>query len=96
MRDVGAVSAAHEYVGGTRGSDIVSSAADALGIRVVREMRGVGGVGVGGIGGVYEMCMCLARPGVGCEGGEWIRGLDLGFANPEQTGGVLDVCLCLD
>ena len=33
--------------------------------------------------------MCLARGGVGNEGGEWIRvlGLGLGFTNP--------VCLCL-
>ena len=36
--------------------------------------------------------MCLARGGVG---GEWMRGLGLGFTNPVGTGGVLDVCLCL-
>ena len=40
-----------------------------------------------------EMCMCLARGGVGGEGGEWSRGLGLGFTNPVETGGVLDVCL---
>ena len=34
--------------------------------------------------------MCLARGGVGAKGGEWMRGLGLGFANPV---GVLDVCL---
>ena len=28
-------------------------------------------------------------------GGEWMRGLGLGFTNPVKTGGVLDVCLCL-
>ena len=39
-----AVSVWHEYVGSTRGSGIVSSAADVLGMSVVREMRGVGGV----------------------------------------------------
>ena len=56
------VSAGH--VGGTRGSGIVSSAADVLWMSVVRGMRGVGGV-----------CeMCLARGDVG---GEWIRGLDV-------------------
>ena len=33
--------AEHEYVGGTRGSGIVSSAADVLGMSVVRGMRGV-------------------------------------------------------
>ena len=42
-----------EHVGGTRGSGIVSSAADMLWMSVVRGMRGVGGV--------CEMCMCLAR-----------------------------------
>ena len=45
-----------EHVGGTRGSGIVSSAADVLWMSVVRGMRGVGGV--------CEMCMCLARGGV--------------------------------
>ena len=52
------VSAGH--VGGTRGSGIVSSAADVLWMSVVRGMRRVGGV--------CEMCMCLARAGVGDEG----------------------------
>ena len=28
-------------------------------------------------------------------GGEWMRGLDLGFTNPVGTRGVLVVCLCL-
>ena len=54
------VSAGH--VGGTRGSGIVSSAADVLWMSVVRVMRGVDGV--------CEMCMCLARGGVG---GEWVE-----------------------
>ena len=31
----------------------------------------------------------------GRRGGEWIRGLGLGFINPVVTGGVLDVYLCL-
>ena len=53
------------HVGGTRGSgitttDIVSSAADVLWMSVVRGMIGVGGV--------CEICMCLARGGVGGEG----------------------------
>ena len=73
------------HVGGIRGSDIVSSAADVLWMSVVCGMRGVGGV-----------CeMCLDRGGMGEEGGEWMRGLGLGFTNPVGTGGVLDVCLCL-
>ena len=78
------VSAGH--VSGTRGSGIVSTAADVLWMSVVRGMRG--------IGGVCEMCMCLARGGVDVEGGEWRRGLGLGFTNPMGTEGVLDVCLC--
>ena len=45
------------HVGGTRGSGIVPSAADVLWMSVVRRMRGVGGA--------CEMCMCLARGGVG-------------------------------
>ena len=48
----------------------LSNAADVLGIySVVRGMRGVGGA--------CEMCMCLARGGVGGEGGKWMRGLGL-------------------
>ena len=47
------LSEGHEYMGCTRGSGIVSSAADVQGMRVVRVMRGVGGV--------CEMCVCLDR-----------------------------------
>ena len=47
------------WVGGTRGSAIVSSAADGLWMSVLRGMRGVGGV--------CEMCMCLVRGGLGGE-----------------------------
>ena len=56
----GVVSAWHECVSGTRDSGILSSAADVLGMSVVRRMRGVGGV--------CEICMCLAQGGVGGEG----------------------------
>ena len=80
--DGGVVVVSAEQVGGTRGSAIVSSAADVLGMSVVRGMRGVGGV--------CELCMCLARSGVR---GEWIIGFGLGFTNPVGTGGVLGVCL---
>ena len=76
------MSAGHESVCGTRGSGIVSRAADVLWMSVVR--------GVRGIGGVCEICMCLGR---GREGVEWIRGLALGFTNPVGTGGVLDVAV---
>ena len=78
------VSAGH--VGGTRGSGIVSSAADVLWMSVVRGMRGVGVV--------CEMCMCEAQGVVGGEGGECMRGLGLGFTTPVGTGGVLYMCLC--
>ena len=44
-------------MGDTRGSGIVSSAADVLGMSMVRGMRGVGGV--------CGMCICLARGGIG-------------------------------
>ena len=46
---------------GTRGSGIVSSAADVLWMSVVPGMRGVGGL--------CEMCMCLAGGGVGGDRG---------------------------
>ena len=48
-----------------------------------------------GVGGVCEMCMCLARWGVGGEGREWMRRLGLSFINPVGTGGVFYVCLYL-
>ena len=49
---------------------------------------------VRGDGGVCDMCMCLARGGVGVDRGEWMRELGLGFTNPVGIGGVLDMCLC--
>ena len=67
-------------ISGTRGSGVLSSPDDVL---------------VRGVGGVCDMCMCLARDGVGREGGEWMRELDLGFTNPVGTGVVLDMCLCI-
>ena len=51
-------SAGHQC--GTRGSGIVSSAADVLWMSVVRGMRGVGGV--------CEISMCLARVERGVSG----------------------------
>ena len=67
------------YMGGTRGSGVLSSTDDVL---------------VTGVGGVCDMCTCLARGDVGGEEGEWMRELGLGFTNPLGTGGVLDMCLC--
>ena len=49
-----------------------------LGMSVVRGMRWVDVV--------CEMCMCIARGGVGDEGDEWIRGLGLYFTNPVEQG----------
>ena len=63
----------------TRGSGVLSSTGDVL---------------VRGVGGVCDMCMCLARGGVGGKGGEWMREFGLGFINPVGTRGVLDMCLC--
>ena len=54
------VSAGHEYVGGTRGSGIVYSAADVLGMSVVRGM-------IGFVRGC-KMCMYLALGGVRVKG----------------------------
>ena len=64
---------------GTRGSGVLSS---------------TGYVLVRGVGGVCDMCMCLARGGVGEEGVEWMGQLGLDFTNPVGKGGVLDMCLC--
>ena len=49
---------------------------------------------VRGVGGVYDMCMCLARVGVGGVGGEWVTGLGLGFTNSGGTWGKWDMFLC--
>ena len=59
----GGVVAVNAYMGGARGSGVMSSAGD---VREMSVMRGVGGV--------CDMCMCLARGGVG---GEW--GIGFGF-----------------
>ena len=53
-------------------------------------LSSTGDVLVRGVGRVCDMC--LARGGVGGEGGEWMRELGLGFTNPLWTGGVLDMC----
>ena len=60
------------YVGGTRGSGIVPSAADVLWMSVV---RGIRGVGLGftnpvGTGGVLDVCLYLGCGGVCGVGGE--------------------------
>ena len=50
MGSVGGVVAVSVYMGGTRGSGVLSSAGDVLEMSVVR-----------GVCGVCDLCMCLAR-----------------------------------
>ena len=59
----GGVVAVSAYMGGTRGSGVLSSAGDVLEMSVVR-----------GVGGVCDMCMYFALGGVGGVGGEWVSG----------------------
>ena len=59
------MSTGDEYVSGTHGSGILSSATDVLGMSVVREIKGDGGV--------CEMCMCLNLTW-NCVGGERVSG----------------------
>ena len=54
---------------GTCGSGVLPSPGDVL---------------VRGVGGVCDMCMCLARGGVGGERGEWMR--ELGFGLYQSSG----------
>ena len=58
----GGVVAVSAYMGGTRGSGVLSSSGDVLEMSVVRC-----------VGGVCDMCKCLARGGVGGVGGEWVE-----------------------
>ena len=79
----GGVVAVSACMCGTRGSGVLSSTGDVLEMSVVR-----------GVVGVRDMCMCLARGGVGGEGGEWIREFGLSFTNPVGTGGCW-TCVCV-
>ena len=80
---MGVVRAAH--VSSTHDSDNMSSAADVLGMSVVRGMIAVVGV--------YHMCMCLARGCVGGKGDEWI-GFGL-YQSSGNSGGVGRVCVAV-
>ena len=60
---------------GTRGSGVLSSTGD---------------VPVRGVGGVCDMCMCLARGGVGGEWGEWMRELSILWGQGECW-----ACVCV-
>ena len=55
-------------------------------------LSSTGDVLVRGVGGVCGMC--LARGGVGGEGGEWMRELGLGFTNPLGQGECW-TCVCV-
>ena len=45
---------------------------------------------------VVHVCRRRARDKCGAwDGGEWTKGLGLGFTNPLGTGGVWDMCLCM-
>ena len=79
----GGVVAVSACMCGTRGSVVLSSTGDVLEMSVVR-----------GVGGVCDMCMCLARGGVGGEVGEWMRELGLGFTNSGEIWGKWDMCMC--
>ena len=49
---------------------------------------------VRGVGGVCDICMCLARGGVGGVVGVCVTELGLGFTNSGGTWGKWDMCLC--
>ena len=67
------------YMCGTRGSGILSSAGDVLEMIVVR-----------GVGGVCDMCMCLARGGVGLEVHDWVWVLPILEEHGERG-----ICVCV-
>ena len=77
------VSAGH--VGGTRGSGIASSASS-----VVDECRAWDERSWWSAWDLYVFDSGRR----GSRGGEWMRGLGLGFSDPVGTGDVLGVCLC--
>ena len=73
-----AVSARHEYMGGTRGSCIMSSVYDVLWIRFggweAEELV------------EYVKCVCVWLGARWEVRGEWMRVLGLGFTNSVETG----------
>ena len=76
------VIAVSTYIGGTHSSGVLSSSACDV-VSVVRA-----------VGGVCDMCMCLARDGVGGIGGGWVTGFGLCFTNYGGTWEKWDMCLC--
>ena len=81
MGSGGGVVAVSAYMDGTHGSGVLSSACDVLEMSVVR-----------GVGGVCDMCMCLARGGVG-----GIVGERFGFGLYQSCGnrGECWTCVCI-
>ena len=71
------------YMGGTRGSGVLSSACDVLEMSVVRRL-----------GGVCDMCMCLAQGGVGVVGDRIGFGLYQFWKNMGKVGSVFWLRLC--
>ena len=78
MGSGGCTVAVSAYIGGTRGSCVLSSTGDVLEMSMVR-----------GVGGVCDMYMCLARGGVGGVGGSWWAA----WARVCEGGVVLCVCV---
>ena len=72
--------AVNACMSGTRGSGVLSSTGDVL---------------VRGVGGVCDMCMCLARGGVGGEEGEWMRELGVGLFPILWGQGECWTCVCV-
>ena len=68
------------WMSGTRGSGVLSSTGDVL---------------VRGVGGVCDMCMCLARGGVGVEGGEWMKRIGFGHIPILWGQGECWTCVCV-
>ena len=83
---MGAVNA---YMGGTRGSGVLSSAGDVLEMSVVRGL-GLGFTNSGGTWGKCDMCLCFGYGGVGGVGGEWVGCLTQGLGG---WFGVMSVCV---
>ena len=79
----GGVVAVSACMSGTHGSGVLSSTDDVLEMRVGR-----------GVDGVCDMCMCLARGGVGGAGGQWMS--ELGWDLPILWGqGECLTCVCV-
>ena len=84
MGSGGGVVAMTACMSGTRGSGVLPSTGDVLEMSVVR-----------GVGGVCDMCMCLARGGVGGEGGEVDERIGFGLLPILWGQGECGRCVCV-